>query len=168
MAKGAVVVVAGTEGREGLGRVVNAPVTAREFKESGDEIVLLFDGAGTQWIRELADTDHKYHSAFERVRDVVSGGARGTRWCPWTSVDVAVQRTAARERTSAFAGRLALLSGGEPSAGRRVETVFEIPSQWPPTVGGRLGQRRGRPRVSRVVTMVTLVVRSGSLVFGRV
>ena len=73
MAKGAVVVLAGTEGREGIGRAVNALVTAREFKESGDEIVLLFDGAGRQWIRELADTDQKYNSAFERVRDVMSG-----------------------------------------------------------------------------------------------
>ncbi len=66
-------VLAGTEGREGLGRVANALITAREFKESGDEVVLLFDGAGTQWIRELVDPDHKYHGAFERVRDVVSG-----------------------------------------------------------------------------------------------
>src|SRR5918995_156115 len=73
MAKGAVVVLAGIEGREAIGRVANALVTAQEFKESGDEIVLVFDGAGTQWIRELADPEHKYHSAFERVRDVVSG-----------------------------------------------------------------------------------------------
>ena len=73
VARGAVVVLAGTEGRDGIGRVANALVTAREFKESGDEVVLLFDGAGTQWIRELVDPDHKYHFAFERVRDVVSG-----------------------------------------------------------------------------------------------
>jgi len=73
MAKGAVVVLAGTEGREAIGRIANALVTSREFKEAGDEIVLLFDGAGTQWIRELVDPAHKYHSAFESVRDIVSG-----------------------------------------------------------------------------------------------
>ena len=38
MAKGAVVVLAGTEGREAIGRIANALVTAREFKEAGDEI----------------------------------------------------------------------------------------------------------------------------------
>ena len=73
MSKGAIVVLAGTESREGVGRVANALVTAREFKEAGDDVVLLFDGAGTQWIGELLDEQHKYHRAFERVRDVVSG-----------------------------------------------------------------------------------------------
>ena len=73
MTKGAIVVLAGTESREGLGRVTNALVTAREFKEAGDEVVIVFDGAGTQWIGELLDEEHKYHRAFERVRDVVAG-----------------------------------------------------------------------------------------------
>jgi hypothetical protein len=73
MAKGAIVVLAGTDSSEGLGRVVNALVTAREFKEAEDEVVLLFDGAGTRWIAELLDPGHKYHGAFEAVRDVVSG-----------------------------------------------------------------------------------------------
>jgi hypothetical protein len=73
MTKGAIVVLAGTESRDGLGRVANALVTAREFKEVGDEVVIVFDGAGTQWIGELLDEGHKYHGAFEAVRDVVSG-----------------------------------------------------------------------------------------------
>lgn len=73
MAKGAVVVLAGIEGREAIGRIANALITAREFKEAGDEIVLVFDGAGTQWIRDLVDPGHKYHQAFEAVRDVVAG-----------------------------------------------------------------------------------------------
>ena len=73
MNKGAIVVLAGTESRDGLGRVVNALVTAREFKEAGDEVVIVFDGAGTQWIAQLLDEEHKYHRAFEHVRDVVSG-----------------------------------------------------------------------------------------------
>ena len=73
MAKGAVVVLAGIEGREAVGRIANALVTAREFREAGDEVVLLFDGAGTQWIGVLQEPEHKYHSAFEAVRDVVTG-----------------------------------------------------------------------------------------------
>jgi hypothetical protein len=71
--KAAIVVLAGTEGREGVGRIANALVTAREFKEQGDEVTIVFDGAGTTWIGELAKSEHKYHSAFEAVRDRVAG-----------------------------------------------------------------------------------------------
>ncbi len=47
MPKAALVVLAGTEAREGLGRVTNALITAREFKEAGDEVRLVFEGAAT-------------------------------------------------------------------------------------------------------------------------
>src|SRR5919198_6094917 len=65
MPKAALVVFAGTEGREGIGRVVNALVTAKEFKETGDEVTIVFDGAGTTWIGTLVDPSHRYHDAFE-------------------------------------------------------------------------------------------------------
>src|SRR5919198_4557075 len=68
MPKAALVVFAGTEGREGIGRVVNALVTAKEFKETGDEVTIVFDGAGTTWIGTLVDPSHRYHDAFEEAR----------------------------------------------------------------------------------------------------
>jgi predicted peroxiredoxin len=71
--KAAIVVLAGTEGREGIGRIANALVTAREFKKQGDEVTIVFDGAGTTWIAELVKSEHKYHAAFEAVRDCVAG-----------------------------------------------------------------------------------------------
>ena len=73
MAKAASIVFADTDTREGLGRVVNALTTAKEFKEAGDEAVVIFDGAGTKWVAELSREDHKYHGLFEDVRDVVGG-----------------------------------------------------------------------------------------------
>lgn len=73
MARAASVVFADTDTREGLGRVVNALTTAKEFKEAGDKAVVIFDGAGTKWIPELSREDHKYHGLFEDVRDVVGG-----------------------------------------------------------------------------------------------
>lgn len=73
MAKAASIVFADTETREALGRVVNALTTAKEFKEAGDDAVVIFDGAGTKWVAELAQEDHKYHGLFESVRDVVAG-----------------------------------------------------------------------------------------------
>ncbi len=73
MAKAALVVLADTETHEAFGRVTNALVTAKEFKESGDDVVVLFDGAGTKWIGELANPEHRAHQLFEGVRDAVAG-----------------------------------------------------------------------------------------------
>jgi hypothetical protein len=56
MPKAALVIFAGTEGREGVGRVA-----------------IVFDGAGTTWIGTLDDPSHRYHDAFEDVRDRIAG-----------------------------------------------------------------------------------------------
>jgi hypothetical protein len=73
MARAASIVFADTDRPEGLGRVVNAPTTAKEFKEAGDEAVVVFDGAGTKWVAELSREDHKYHGLFEDVWELIGG-----------------------------------------------------------------------------------------------
>ena len=73
MTKAALVVLADTEARDGLGRVVNAMITAKELKESGDEVALLFDGAGTKWVGVLSEDEHRYHRLFQDVRDRIVG-----------------------------------------------------------------------------------------------
>ena len=73
MAKAALIVFADTGTGEGLGRIVNALTTAKEFKQAGDEAVVVFDGAGTKWIDELTRSDHNYHGLFEDVRGEVAG-----------------------------------------------------------------------------------------------
>ncbi len=73
MPKAAIVVLADVETHGDLGRVVNALVATKEFKEAGDEVRLIFDGAGTQWPGILADPGHKSHKLYESVRDVVAG-----------------------------------------------------------------------------------------------
>jgi hypothetical protein len=69
MNKAFVLVLADTETKEDLGRVVNAMQTVKEFKDAGDEVRLVFDGAGTRWLGELGSTEHKYHALFESVKD---------------------------------------------------------------------------------------------------
>ncbi|CAN5616927.1 hypothetical protein BH23ACI1_BH23ACI1_32890 [soil metagenome] len=69
MNKVLVLVLADTETKGDLGRVVNAMQTVREFKEAGDEVRLVFDGAGTRWIGELGAAGHKYQALFESVKD---------------------------------------------------------------------------------------------------
>ena len=73
MAKVAVLVLVDTETREGLGRAVNAMIATKEFKDAGDEVRLIFDGAATKWVGELAKPDHRYHELFEAIRDRVAG-----------------------------------------------------------------------------------------------
>jgi hypothetical protein len=58
MAKVGVVVLADTETAGDLGRVVNALITAREAKEAGDDVTVIFDGAGTKWVGELSNPEH--------------------------------------------------------------------------------------------------------------
>lgn len=73
MDKVAIVVLADTETHEGLGRVVNALEAVKECKEAGDDVQLIFDGAGTKWIPELSKPDHKIHGLFEAVKDRIAG-----------------------------------------------------------------------------------------------
>lgn len=76
MSKAALIVFAGTDSHADLGRVFNAIETAREYKQDGDEVLLIFDGAGTEWIPVLEDPDHDAHEAYESVKDVVAGACK--------------------------------------------------------------------------------------------
>lgn len=73
MNKVAIVVLADTETHENLGRIVNAMEAVKEFKEAGDDVQLIFDGAGVKWVGELSNADHKYHELFNDIKDKVKG-----------------------------------------------------------------------------------------------
>jgi hypothetical protein len=73
MAKIAVVVLADVEGHGDLGRVVNALELAKEAKEAHDDLEIIFDGAGVQWVTELSKPDHRLHRLFDTVLDQVAG-----------------------------------------------------------------------------------------------
>jgi hypothetical protein len=73
MAKVAIVVLAGTETHEGLGRVVNALEAAKELKEGHDDVRIVFDGAGTAGVPELAKKEHKAHGLYAAVGDRITG-----------------------------------------------------------------------------------------------
>ena len=53
--KYAIVLQAGTKSHEGSARAVHAFLYAKELKEHGHEVVLIFDGAGTEWAEELSN-----------------------------------------------------------------------------------------------------------------
>ncbi|MES3516253.1 MAG: DsrE family protein [Natronomonas sp.] len=73
MAKAAVVILADTESHADFGRLANGLETAKEFAETeGDEVELIFDGAGTKWIPKLEDPDSDYHELYQAVRESTS------------------------------------------------------------------------------------------------
>jgi hypothetical protein len=76
MSKAAILVLADTESHADLGRVFNALIAAREFKEAGDQVSLIFDGAATKWPGLLASSEHQAHGAYQAVTDVVAGACR--------------------------------------------------------------------------------------------
>jgi hypothetical protein len=73
MYKAVIVVLADTETPGDLGRVVNALNATKEFTDAGDQVALIFDGAGTKWVPELSRPEHKYGDLFDSVRGSVEG-----------------------------------------------------------------------------------------------
>lgn len=76
--KAAIIVLSDpNSGEDALGRVFNALATAYDFKQQGDEVSVLFQGAGTRWISELNKPDHPVHELFNAVKDTVAGVSCG-------------------------------------------------------------------------------------------
>ena len=73
MSKAAAVVFADTESHGDLARAVNALEMVKEFQEAGDDVVLIFDGAGTRWVGEFAKSDHRSHRLYEAVKPSIAG-----------------------------------------------------------------------------------------------
>lgn len=73
MAKATVVALADTDTHADPGRVVNGLMVAKEFKQAGNDVRVIFDGASTKWPRVLSEPRHRAHALFEAVADRVAG-----------------------------------------------------------------------------------------------
>ncbi len=73
MNKVAIIILADTETHGDLGRVVNALESAKEFKEANDDVQVIFDGAGTQWVAQFANPDHRLAGMYNSIADKVTG-----------------------------------------------------------------------------------------------
>jgi hypothetical protein len=74
--KVAIVILADTETGADSARVANALTTAYEFNEAEEEVTLVFTGAGTRWVGEQSDPDHRLNWAFRLVKDEVAGACK--------------------------------------------------------------------------------------------
>lgn len=115
MAKISAVVLAGTESHSDLGRVLNALELVKEAADEGDDVELVFDGAGVQWIPELNDPEHDLHRVYEAVGAHIAGA------CEFCSNAFEVKE-GVREAD------IPLLSEfeGHPSLRQRVADGFEV------------------------------------------
>lgn len=79
MQKAAVIVLSDpkTGGEEALGRLFNALAAVYDFKQRGDEVQLLFQGAGTRWAGELVNREHPAYELFAAVKDRATGASCG-------------------------------------------------------------------------------------------
>ncbi|MEW4529986.1 MAG: DsrE family protein [Maioricimonas sp. JB045] len=73
MSKVAIVVLTDIEGGEALGRVVNALTAAQEFRQGGDDVEVVFTGAGTRWIGELEKPENQLHGLYSELKDHIAG-----------------------------------------------------------------------------------------------
>lgn len=73
MKKAAIVVLADTETKESLGRVVNAMKAVEEYASKDADLKFYFDGAGSKWPAALLKPDHDYHDLFESIKDQITG-----------------------------------------------------------------------------------------------
>lgn len=58
---------------EALGRVFNALGVAYDFKQNGDDVTVIFLGAGTRWAAEVTKADHPLNALYKSVEDRVAG-----------------------------------------------------------------------------------------------
>jgi hypothetical protein len=79
MQKAAIIVMSdpAQQTEEALGRVFNALAAAYDFKQRGDEVTILFQGAGTRWAGHLSKPDHPVHALYEAVSDRIAGVSCG-------------------------------------------------------------------------------------------
>lgn len=62
---------------EALGRVFNALAIAQAGLQAGDEVELVFNGAGTRWPAELSKVSHPANAVYNAVREAVKGASCG-------------------------------------------------------------------------------------------
>jgi hypothetical protein len=69
----AILVLADTQAHGNMARMANALEAVKEFKEGGDDVRLILDGAAIKWAKELADSGHTLAPLYAAVRDKLAG-----------------------------------------------------------------------------------------------
>ena len=115
----AIILQAGKQHPEGLARALHALLYAKELKEHGHEVVLIFDGAGTTWAEEFSNpkSDSVYRPLYEELKQA---GAISIV-CDYCASAFKVKAQLV-ERKVALAGEYA----GHPSIAKWVDAGYQL------------------------------------------
>lgn len=65
-----IILQSGTDGDEGVARAIHALIYTEDLQAHGHEVVLLFDGAGIQWLAETTDGEvNELRPRFDALRE---------------------------------------------------------------------------------------------------
>ncbi len=69
--KYAIILQAGTETHEGRARALHSLMYSLELKQAGNDVVLIFDGAGTEWIEAFTNPEKRsgFENMFKMLKD---------------------------------------------------------------------------------------------------
>jgi intracellular sulfur oxidation DsrE/DsrF family protein len=56
-----------------LARAYRGLLTAKEFRDAGDDVVVVYDGSGVDTLSAAADPGHQLHRLVESLRDITLG-----------------------------------------------------------------------------------------------
>lgn len=75
MPKIAIILHAEPGTHDAMGRAAHALLYAKDLKEAGIEVKLIFDGGGTRWVTELSKGDNPLNAMYKSVKEsgVISG-----------------------------------------------------------------------------------------------
>ena len=73
--KTAIIILSDPKGEsdESLGRAFNGLAAAYDLKNAGEEVSVLFQGAGTRWPEVIQKENHALHELFKAVADKIQG-----------------------------------------------------------------------------------------------
>lgn len=63
-----IILQADTDRHEGLARALHALLYAKELKEGGYPVTLIFDGAGTGWAQSMRDPKSELHGKYAELK----------------------------------------------------------------------------------------------------
>ena len=79
MTKTAIIVLAASDTAEGRGRIVHALTAAKELKDAGQEVGVIFEGIGVTWLTAFHKRDDQFTQTFadlfDEVRDTFIGAS---------------------------------------------------------------------------------------------
>lgn len=120
MSRVAIVVLTDSETPEGRGRVLHALYAAKELQDAGQEVKIVFEGAGVTWLSHFHKREDRFTQAFAELFDEVRGAILGA------SNYAASKRFAAADDAAALGVPLLGSEGGHFSVGTLVQEGYQV------------------------------------------